>query len=843
MYNFKGFTEKSNIALNYAFDCAQNMGHTFVGSEHILLGLLKTDSSAAQSILNENGIEADDVQEKLLEVHGQGIKCTVNPNDLTVRGKRTLQSAKMLSARMGHNYVGTEHILLALVSDSDSYAVRFIQELGGDIQNIVNGLTQFFNSGSSEEYGDDDNGEQQPEFGGFFSMGAQSPFGQNPFGTQGGSKGGKGKSLEKYGRNLTEEAKKGKIDPVIGRQQEIDRVIQILSRRTKNNPCLIGEPGVGKTAIAEGLALKIAEGEVPETLKNRKIVDLSLTSMVAGSKYRGEFEERIQSVIDDVIKDGNTILFIDEIHTIIGAGSAEGATDAANILKPMLARGSFQVIGATTISEYRKYIEKDSALERRFQPVMVGEPSEEEAEQILLGLRDRYEAHHNVKISDEAIKAAVNLSARYIADRYLPDKAIDLIDEAASRVRLKRQTAPVDVKELEEQIKQTGADKQEAINTQDFERAAKLRDKEKELTVQLEQHKEEWKKSNVGTEDTVTTEDIAEIVSQWTGVPVVQLTTEESERMLKMEDILHERIVGQHEAVTAVSKAIRRGRVGLKDPKRPIGSFLFLGPTGVGKTELSKALAEAMFGDENAIIRLDMSEFMEKHTVSKLIGSPPGYVGYDEGGQLTEKIRRHPYSVVLFDEIEKAHPDILNIMLQILGDGRVTDSQGRTVDFKNTIIIMTSNLGARTITSGGKTALGFGSSSGDKAQEEYDSIKESVMEELKNTFRPEFINRLDDIIVFRKLSEEDVELIAERMLKSLKARMSDMNINVEFDRSVAHTIGKHGFDPVYGARPIRRAIQSEIEDKLSEKILDGTVKAGESIKVSFEGDEMKIDRK
>ncbi len=845
MYNFKGFTEKSNIALNHAFECAQNMGHTFVGSEHILLGLLMTDSSVAQSVLNENDIEADDVRSKLLEVHGQGIKCTVNPNDLTVRGKRTLQNAKMISMRMGHNYVGTEHILLALISDSDSYAVRFIQELGGDVQDILNSLTQALGGGSQEEFDDDEGGEQSQQFGGFFGMGGQSPFGgQSQFGNSGGSKGGKGKSLEKYGRNLTEEAKKGKIDPVIGRQQEIDRVIQILSRRTKNNPCLIGEPGVGKTAIAEGLALKIAEGEVPETLKNKKIVDLSLTSMVAGSKYRGEFEERIQAVIDDVIKDGNTILFIDEIHTIIGAGSAEGATDAANILKPMLARGSFQVIGATTISEYRKYIEKDSALERRFQPVMVGEPSEEEAEQILMGLRDRYEAHHNVKISDEAIKAAVNLSARYIADRYLPDKAIDLIDEAASRVRLKRQTAPVDVKELEEQIKQVGADKQEAINTQDFERAAKLRDKEKELTAQLEQHKEEWKKSSVGTEDTVTTEDIAEIVSQWTGVPVVQLTTEESQRMLKMEDILHERIVGQHEAVTAVSKAIRRGRVGLKDPKRPIGSFLFLGPTGVGKTELSKALAEAMFGDENAIIRLDMSEFMEKHTVSKLIGSPPGYVGYDEGGQLTEKIRRHPYSVVLFDEIEKAHPDILNIMLQILGDGRVTDSQGRTVDFKNTIIIMTSNLGARTITDGGRNALGFGQSdNSDKAQEEYDSIKASVMEELKNTFRPEFINRLDDIIVFRKLSESDVELIAERMLKSLTKRMVDMNINVEFDKSVAQTVSKHGFDPVYGARPIRRAIQSEIEDKLSEKILDGTVKAGESIKVSFDGDDMKIEKR
>ena len=622
-------------------------------------------------------------------------------------------------------------------------------------------------------------------------------------------------------------------------------MIQILSRRTKNNPCLIGEPGVGKTAIAEGLALKIAEGEVPESLKNKKIVDLSLTGMIAGSKYRGEFEERIQSVIDEVIKDGNTILFIDEIHTLIGAGSAEGATDAANILKPMLARGSFQVIGATTIAEYRKYIEKDSALERRFQPVIVGEPTEDEAEQILLGLRDRYEGHHNVRISDEAIQSAVNLSARYIADRYLPDKAIDLIDEAASRVRLRRQTAPDDVKEVESQLKQVTADKQEAVTNQDYERAAKLRDREKELSAKLEEQKAAWKKQNDGREATVTTEDIAEIVSQWTGIPVVQLTTEESERMLKMEDILHERIVGQHEAVTAVAKAIRRGRVGLKDPKRPIGSFLFMGPTGVGKTELCKALAEALFGDENAIIRLDMSEYMEKHTVSKLIGSPPGYVGYDEGGQLTEKIRRRPYSVVLFDEIEKAHPDVLNIMLQILGDGRVTDSQGRTVDFKNTVIIMTSNLGARFITGEGVNALGFGQSDENqekKAQQEYENIKSAVMSELKNTFRPEFINRLDDIIVFRKLSEEDVEQIAERMLHTLAKRIRDMEIDVEFDPSVAKTIAKHGFDPVYGARPIRRAIQSEIEDKLSEKILEGEVRPGDSIKVSY-GDQLEIIKK
>ena len=838
MYNFKGFSEKANNALNLAFTCAQDMGHTFVGSEHILLGLAKTDDSAAQTILNDNGVTAEAVSDKLLEIHGQGVRCSLNPNDITARGKRTLQMAKSISNRMGHGYVGTEHILLALISDSESYAVRFIQELGGEIEGIVDDLNRLFSNESDADADDQPSFGQQSPFGGFFGMGGGNPFGAG--GQPSGGK-GKGKSLKKYGRDLTEEAKKGKIDPVIGRQKEIDRVIQILSRRTKNNPCLIGEPGVGKTAIAEGLALKIAEGEVPESLKNKRIVDLSLTGMIAGSKYRGEFEERIQSVIDEVVKDGNVILFIDEIHTLIGAGSAEGATDAANILKPMLAKGQFQVIGATTITEYRKYIEKDSALERRFQPVLVGEPTEDEAEQILLGLRDRYEGHHNVKITDEAIKSAVNLSARYIADRYLPDKAIDLIDEAASRVRLRRQTAPDEVKELENQIRQVTADKQEAVHNQDYERAAHLRDREKELTAKLDEERDAWKKKNQGREATVTTEDIAEIVSQWTGIPVVQLTTEESERMLRMEDILHERIVGQHEAVTAVAKAIRRGRVGLKDPKRPIGSFLFMGPTGVGKTELCKALAEALFGDENAIIRLDMSEYMEKHTVSKLIGSPPGYVGYDEGGQLTEKIRRRPYSVVLFDEIEKAHPDVLNIMLQILGDGRETDSQGRTVDFKNTVIIMTSNLGARFIT-GGATSLGFGQSDENKAQQDYENIKAAVMSELKNTFRPEFINRLDDIIVFRKLSEEDVEQIAERMLRTLAGRINEMEIDVTFEPSVAKTIAKHGFDPVYGARPIRRAIQSEIEDKLSEKILEGEVKPGDAISVSYD-DELKIVRK
>lgn len=646
--------------------------------------------------------------------------------------------------------------------------------------------------------------------------------------------------LSQFGRDLTKLAKDGKIDPVIGRQKEIERVIQILSRRTKNNPCLIGEPGVGKTAIAEGLALKIVSGEVPELLKDKKIYSLDLTGMVAGTKYRGDFEERIKKVIDEVKNAKDVILFIDEVHTLIGAGSAEGAADAANILKPSLARGELQIIGATTIEEYRKHIEKDAALERRFQPVMVDEPSQEEAIEILKGIKDKYEAHHKVKITDEAIESAVKLSTRYIGDRYLPDKAIDLIDEAASRVRLRSYTAPSDLKELEDKKKSVEAEKLSAVNAQEFERAAALRDEERKLDKEIKDKKENWHDMAGKSHDEVTPADIADIVSSWTGVPVTQLSTEESDRLLHMEDELHRRIVGQDEAVEAVSRAIRRGRVGLKDPKKPIGSFIFLGPTGVGKTELCKALAAAMFGDENAMIRLDMSEYMEKHTVSRLIGSPPGYVGYDEGGQLTEKVRRKPYSVVLFDEIEKAHPDVFNMLLQILDDGVLTDGQGRRVDFKNCIIIMTSNVGAKLISQKQK-AFGFAAGAKELEQNEKE-IKDAVMGELRNTFRPEFLNRVDDIIVFQRLTKENIKEIASRLLAVLQKRVEDMGIEVTFSDEAVSKIADAGFDDVYGARPLKRAIQSRIEDALSEEMLKGNVKKGGKYICNVKDDKFVFDK-
>uniref|UniRef100_UPI00402A00C9 ATP-dependent Clp protease ATP-binding subunit n=1 Tax=Eubacterium sp. TaxID=142586 RepID=UPI00402A00C9 len=638
-------------------------------------------------------------------------------------------------------------------------------------------------------------------------------------------------TLDEFGKDLTELAKQGKIDPVIGREKEIRRVVQILSRRNKNNPCLIGEPGVGKTAIAEGLALKIVEGEVPEILSSKHIYSLDLTSMVAGTKYRGDFEERIKKAMDEVRESNDVILFIDEIHNIMGAGAAEGAVDAANILKPSLARGEIQVIGATTISEYRKYIEKDAALERRFQPVTVGEPTEEETVEILKGLRDKYEAHHKVRITDDAINAAVKLSSRYINDRYLPDKAIDLIDEAASVVRLNANTLPQNLRDMEEEIKRLKGEKQSAISSQDYEQAAKLRDKENQLSNLLKEEKSKWQNSSNRDVKSVGEDEVAQVVSSWTGVPVSQLTKEESEKLLNMEKILHERIVGQDKAVSAIARAIRRGRVGLKNPNRPIGSFIFLGPTGVGKTELCKALAEAMFGDENAIIKLDMSEYMEKHTVSKLIGAPPGYVGFDEGGQLTEKIRRKPYSVVLFDEIEKAHPDVFNMLLQILEDGVLTDSQGRKVSFKNSIIIMTSNVGAAKITNESQL-LGFG-----KESKENQSIEDLVMPDLKKTFKPEFLNRLDEIIVFNQLNEDDIFEIAKRMLKSLQKRSKDLDIDLDFTDDAIREISKEGFDKVYGARPLRRAIQSKIEDKLSELILDGTVKPNTKCTVNYKDGE------
>jgi len=808
MYQFKGFTEKANKALNLAIESAEEMRHNYVGTEHILYGLVKEGSGVAATALNECGVTEDALREKLESINGTMSLVELTPDDFTPRTKRVLRAAVIISSKTGYTYVGTEHLLLAILSESDSYAVAFLEELGVSVERLAQAVSKGMQGGADDG------------FGGFENESA-------PNGSQKG-----GSALDKFGRDLTQAAKNGEIDPVIGREKEIQRVIQILSRRTKNNPVLIGEPGVGKTAVAEGLALEIAKGNVPEILKDKRVVSLDLTGMVAGAKYRGDFEERIKAAIDEVKKSKNTILFIDELHTIVGAGAAEGSADAANILKPSLARGDFQVIGATTLNEYRKYIEKDAALERRFQPVKVGEPTPEQAVQILKGLRDSYEAHHKVKITDEAINAAVALSSRYIADRYLPDKAIDLIDEGASKVRLASLTSPDNVKELEDEIADYEKEKASAINEQDFERAARLRDEQKELQTKLDDAKKKWQEQQKGNSGEVTAEDIAKIVSEWTGIPVVQLTKEESERLLNMENVLHERVIGQSEAVTAIAKAIRRGRVGLKDPKRPVGSFIFLGPTGVGKTELCKALAEAMFGDENAMLRLDMSEYMEKHTVSKLIGSPPGYVGFEEGGQLTEKVRRKPYSVVLFDEIEKAHPDVFNMLLQILEDGRLTDSQGRTVDFKNTVIIMTSNVGARLITEK-QSSLGFNSENENAEESEKKDIKELVTGELRKVFRPEFLNRVDDIIVFNKLNKDEIKQIAVKMLKTLENRLDKMNIKISFTDNAVSEIADKGFDENYGARPLRRAIQNEIEDPLSEQMLKGKVKGGAVVTCDF----------
>ena len=817
MYNFKGFTQNANEALNLAIACAGELGQTYIGSEHIILGILRQKDNAGAIALRNLGVDAGLYEQTIRENTTTDTPCELTAEDLTPRSKRILQVAMIQAARLRHNYVGTEHLLMAVFGETDCYAVRFLSTLGVRSQNIYDELAKIVNG--SEKAASSARTRPQPAQG----TGSEEK-----------------KALDQFGTDLTRMAKNGEIDPVIGRKEEIERVIQILSRRTKNNPCLIGEPGVGKTAVAQGLALRIAEGEVPETLKEKRIISLDLTGMVAGTKYRGDFEERIKNAMDEVKNSKDIILFIDELHTIIGAGSAEGSADAANILKPALARGDFQVIGATTINEYRKHIEKDAALERRFQPVTVDEPTEEETIEILKGLRDRYEAHHKVKITDAALEAAVELSSRYIADRFLPDKAIDLIDEAASRVRLRNYTAPDSVKELEEKIKKADQEKAAAISTQDFERAAKLRDEGKRLSEQLEKAREEWNSKTSHNNTEVVPEDIAQIVSMWTGVPVSQLTEEESARLLRLEETLHGRIVGQEEAVSAVARAIRRGRVGLKDPKRPTGSFIFCGPTGVGKTELCKALAEAMFGDEDAMIRLDMSEYMEKHTVSRLVGSPPGYVGYDEGGQLTEAVRRKPYSVILFDEIEKAHPDVFNMLLQILEDGRLTDSQGRVVNFKNTVIIMTSNVGARLITEK-HTSLGF--SAGESSVSDYRTICSLVTEELKKLFRPEFLNRVDDIIVFHKLSDEDIRKIAEKMLVSLQKRLEELQVELSFDETAVSAIAKAGYDPVYGARPLRREISARLEDTISERILDGSIKAGESVVCSFDAGEYRFKSK
>ena len=791
MYSFTGFTEKANNALNAAIESAEDLGHTYIGSEHILLGLASDTSSQAGKFLNSEKVTYESIYKMIKESVGAGIPTELVSSDFTPRAKYIVESALMLSSSMEKSLAGTEHILLALCREGTGFACEILNRLGLPAQNIVKSVAKEQNSKQGKN----------------------------------GKKSDGNSALEKYSRDLTALAKENKIDPVIGREDEINRVIQILTRRTKNNPCLIGEPGVGKTAIVEGLALKITNGEVPELLKDKRILSLDLTGMVAGTKYRGDFEERIKSIIEEAKNADDTVLFIDEVHTLVGAGSAEGAVDAANILKPSLARGELQVIGATTIDEYRKNIEKDSALERRFQPVMVGEPSEEDAVEILKGIRDKYEAHHKVKITDGAIAAAVALSSRYIGDRFLPDKAIDLIDEASSKVRLKQFTAPPELKEMERQLNKIIAEKQNAVEHQDYEKAATLRDEEKELKRKYDEEKAKWSNSDGGKAMSVTETEIAEIVSGWTGIPVTQMTQKESEKLLNLEDELHKRIVGQEKAVSAVAKAIRRGRAGLKDPKRPIGSFLFCGPTGVGKTELSKALAASLFGDENSMIRLDMSEFMEKHTVSKLIGSPPGYVGFDEGGQLTEKIRRKPYSVLLFDEIEKAHPDVFNMLLQILDDGVLTDSKGRRVDFKNCVIIMTSNVGARQIN---EEMHSFGFSDADDGKNTEEKIREAVNAELKNMFRPEFLNRIDDIIIFNRLTKEQISLIASGLLADLKKRLAAIEYDVDFDESVQKLILKEGYDKVYGARPLKRAVRAKVEDVLSEKILEGTLKKGES---------------
>ena len=790
MYNFKGFTQKANTALNLSITCAQDMGHTYVGTEHILLGLLKENTGVAAVVLSDCGLDDITLYNHIVDSIGKGAQTVLTADDFTPRTKRVMQMAVLNSARMGHNFVGTEHLLVSILSESDSYAVRFLNELNVNISSIVASLKASLN---------EDNPQDSADIGATHQKDSSKNKGT--------------KTLSQYGVDLTQKAIEGAIDPVIGRDKEIERIIQILSRRTKNNPVLIGEPGVGKTAVAEGLALKIANGEVPVHLKDKHIFSLDLTSMIAGTKYRGDFEDRIKNAIEEAKKSDNVILFIDELHTIIGAGSAEGSADAANILKPSLARGDFQVIGATTLDEYRKYIEKDAALERRFQPVTVGEPTVEEAVQILKGLRDRYEAHHKVKISDEAIESAVKLSSRYIADRYLPDKAIDLIDEASSKVRLLNLTPPDEIKDLSDKIDALEQEKASAVNEQDFERAAKIRDEQKREKEKLSTLEKEWSEQSKTISGEVTAEDIATIVSDWTKIPVAKISEEESHRLLNMEDELHKRVIGQHEAVKAVAKAIRRGRAGIKDPNRPMGSFIFSGPTGVGKTELCKALASSMFGDENAMLRFDMSEYMEKHTVSRLVGSPPGYVGYDEGGQLTEKVRRKPYSVVLFDEIEKAHPDVFNMLLQILEDGRLTDSQGRTVDFKNTVIIMTSNVGARLIVDK-QQQLGFANE-----KSESKDVKETVIAELKKVFRPEFLNRVDDIIVFSKLTKDEIKQIAALMLENLKKRLNVLNIDISYTDAVIDKIADEGFDESYGARPLKRAIVTNIEDKLSELLL------------------------
>ena len=806
------FTERARSAIEKAREGAGEFGHSYVGSEHLLLGIAREGEGLGARVLRENGFGADFVAELLGRFVGRGAPGTP-VQGLTPHAKRVIELAAADADRLGHGYVGTEHLLMGVLREQESSAARMLAAAGADLNRIY---TDLMNRFAAPDYR-----SAAPK------SAARSPRRSDT------------KTLDQYSRDLTELASRGQTDPVIGRETEIRRVIQILSRRSKNNPVLIGEPGVGKTAIAEGLAALMAAGQVPEDLRDKRLLSLDLTAMLAGTKYRGDFEERVKAVLKEVEKAGDVILFIDELHTIIGAGAAEGAIDAANIIKPALSRGEIQMIGATTLNEYRKHIEKDAALERRFQPVMVNEPGEAESIAIIQGLRDRYEAHHKLKITDEAVEAAVRLSMRYIADRYLPDKAIDLMDEAASRVRMETHTVPEALKEIEARLTALALEKEEAVKAQDFELAAVIRDREAEQRSQLDEARKRWDISRDGKRGSVTAEDIAAVVSGWTGIPVTSLTEDEAARLQRMEEILHKRVVGQEEAVSAVARAIRRGRMGLKDPRRPVGSFLFLGPTGVGKTELCKALAEAVFGDENAMIRIDMSEFMEKHTVSKLIGSPPGYVGYDEGGQLTEKVRRKPYSVVLFDEIEKANEDVFNIMLQIMDDGRLTDSQGRHVDFRNTIVVMTSNVGARNITEG-RRSLGF--AGGDSSERSHEEIRTLITADLKKTFRPEFLNRIDETIVFHQLSREEIRSIAELMVAVVRERLGSLGLGLTVTDSALDALCQKGFDAAYGARPLRRCIQSSVEDAVAELMLSGTLKSGDTARVDTENGEIKVTK-
>ena len=798
MKNELRFTRLAERVLRHAQEIGESSGYGYVGSEMILAGMLREADGVAYQVLSDYGVTEEKVTEKALEILGEPSGSGA-PAALTPRTKRVIELSAAEAARQGHGYIGTEHLLMAILREGANIAVRVLGELGVSVQELYREVLKRI---SGQTPAIDDSAMPLPK--------TKS------------SKGKKTPTLDQFGRDLTEMAREGKFDPIIGRGEEIERVTQILSRRTKNNPCLIGEPGVGKTAVAEGLAQEIAAGNVPELLRNKRVVAIDLSSMVAGAKYRGEFEERLKKALEEIVGAGDVILFIDEVHTIVGAGAAEGAIDAANILKPLLARGELQLIGATTLNEYRKYIEKDAALERRFQPITVGEPTVDETVAILKGIRDKYEAHHGVAITDGALEAAAKLSARYITDRFLPDKAIDLVDEAASRMKLQTVTAPAELRELEERLSQIGREKEEAVRGQDFEKAATLRDEENRVSEELKTLKEAWEKEAQNAGRQVTEEEIAEVVAKWTGIPTRRLQEEEGERLLRLEETLHNRVIGQDDAVSAVARAIRRGRVGLKDPKRPIGSFIFLGPTGVGKTELCKALAEALFGDEDAMIRVDMSEYMEKHSVSRLVGSPPGYVGYDDGGQLTEKVRRKRYSVVLFDEIEKAHPDVFNILLQVLEDGVLTDSQGRKVDFRDTVVIMTSNVGARRITET-QRRLGFAAEEQTAGSEE---IREQVMGELKQAFRPEFLNRIDDIIVFAQLEKPQIRTIAAKMLERVVGRMAEHGIAVRVTDEALDHLADAGFDPVYGARPLRRAIQAQVEDLLAEGMLSGQVLAG-----------------